>query len=121
MLLCCNLCRTIPSVVRAWGGQAAVNSICTALAPLMHQQQQHCTVSVLLVMYGLPRLLIGSIVAHELMHAYLRMRNVAGLPLQVRAGVAICADSACVCVCLHKVASTRTLCSRHVDSVAYIE
>jgi hypothetical protein len=48
------------------------------------QQQQTCTVSVLLVMYGLPRLLIGSIVAHELMHAYLRMRNVAGLPLQVQ-------------------------------------
>lgn len=47
------------------------------------QPMQHCTVSVLLVMYGLPRLLIGSIVAHELMHAYLRMRNVAGLPLQV--------------------------------------
>jgi len=75
-------CRTIPSVVRTLGGQAAVNSISTALAPLM--QQQHCTVSVLLVMYGLPRLLIGSIVAHELMHAYLRMRHVAGLPLQVR-------------------------------------
>jgi hypothetical protein len=70
-------------VVRAWGGSAgAVSSISTALAPLM--QQQTCTVSVLLVMYGLPRLLIGSIVAHELMHAYLRMRNVAGLPLQVR-------------------------------------
>jgi hypothetical protein len=47
------------------------------------QPMQHCTVSVLLVMYGLPRLLIGSIVAHELMHAYMRMRNVAGLPLQV--------------------------------------
>lgn len=68
--------------MRTWGGQAGgVSSISTALAHLM--QQQHCTVSVLLVMYGLPRLLIGSIVAHELMHAYLRMRNVAGLPLQV--------------------------------------
>lgn len=84
-------------MVRAWGGQAgAVSSISTALAPLMQQQQpqQHCTVSVLLVMYGLPRLLIGSIVAHELMHAYLRMRNVAGLPLQV--GVLCCG---CVVLC----------------------
>jgi hypothetical protein len=48
--------------------------------------QQHCSVSALLVMYGLPRLLLGSIVAHELMHAYLRMRHVTGLPLQVGKG-----------------------------------
>jgi hypothetical protein len=56
------------------------------MAPL----QQHCSVSALLVMYGLPRLLLGSIVAHELMHAYLRMRHVTGLPLQV--GVVLDAD-----------------------------
>lgn len=79
-----SACRTIPSVVRNRAGQAgAVSSVSTALAPLLQQPQQHCTVSVLLVLYGLPRLLIGSIVAHELMHAYLRMRHVAGLPLQV--------------------------------------
>eukprot|EP00775_Hariotina_reticulata_P004383 gene4383-4637_t len=77
---------TIPSVVRAVNGglQAAVSSISTPLMPL---QEQRCSVSVLLVMYGLPRLLIGSIIAHELMHAYLRMRHVAGLPLQVEEGL----------------------------------
>ncbi len=75
------------------GHAGAISSVSTALAPLM--QQQHCTVSVLLVMYGLPRLLIGSIVAHELMHAYLRMRNVAGLPLQVCA-CASCTHMMCV-------------------------
>ncbi|WIA18924.1 hypothetical protein OEZ85_003595 [Tetradesmus obliquus] len=79
---------TIPSVVRAVGqglgfGAAPVSSIATRMAPL----QQHCSVSALLVMYGLPRLLLGSIVAHELMHAYLRMRHVTGLPLQVEEGL----------------------------------
>jgi hypothetical protein len=82
-------------VVRAVGqglgfGAAPVSSIATRMAPL----QQHCSVSALLVMYGLPRLLLGSIVAHELMHAYLRMRHVTGLPLQVRGPA--CASAACV-------------------------
>jgi hypothetical protein len=63
------------------------------------QPMQHCTVSVLLVMYGLPRLLIGSIVAHELMHAYLRMRNVAGLPLQVCLSVGGGGGGPCLEVC----------------------
>jgi hypothetical protein len=73
---------TIPSVMRVLTGgvQAAVSSVSTSLSPL---QEQRCSVSVLLVMYGLPRLLTGSIIAHELMHAYLRMRHVTGLPLQV--------------------------------------
>lgn len=87
------LCSTIPSVVRALGGQVAVSSINT----LLQRPQQHCTVSSLLVMYGLPRLLIGSIIAHELMHAYLRMRHVAGLPLQVCA----CACARACCGCRH--------------------
>eukprot|EP00879_Flechtneria_rotunda_P008339 GHRR01008734.1.p1 GENE.GHRR01008734.1~~GHRR01008734.1.p1 ORF type:complete len:345 (+),score=60.44 GHRR01008734.1:820-1854(+) len=74
---------TIPSVVRAVAGVASISSITTRLAP-QFPQQQHCSVSVILVMYGLPRLLTGSIIAHELMHAYLRMRHVTGLPLQVK-------------------------------------
>lgn len=82
--ICCLRCSTIPSVVRAMGSSfmGAVNSINTRVAPM----QQHCSVSTILVMYGLPRLLLGSIVAHELMHAYLRMRHVTGLPLQVKGG-----------------------------------
>ena len=46
-----------------------------------------CSVSAILVMYGLPRLLTGCIIAHELMHAWLRMRNVASLDPQVEEGL----------------------------------
>jgi hypothetical protein len=37
--------------------------------------------------YGLPRLLTGCIIAHELMHAWLRMRNITGLAPQVEEGL----------------------------------
>ncbi|XP_024399365.1 LIM domain-containing protein HDR3 isoform X2 [Physcomitrium patens] len=35
---------------------------------------RHCEVTAILVLYGLPRLLTGSILAHELMHAWLRLQ-----------------------------------------------
>ncbi len=38
-------------------------------------------------MFGLPRLLTGCIIAHELMHAWLRMRNIASLDPQVEEGL----------------------------------
>lgn len=44
---------------------------------------ERCSVTCILVLYGLPRLLMGSILAHELLHAYLRMRHVTGLDDQV--------------------------------------
>jgi Protein DA1 len=77
---------SIPSVVRAAVAGAGwdVGSVASQLAAPAPGSAR-CTVSALLVMYGLPRLLLGSIVAHELMHAYLRMRHVTGLPLQARA------------------------------------
>lgn len=78
----------IPSVVAALGGAAgAVVATDTLLQRPAMQQQQRCSVSCLLVLYGLPRLLCGSILAHELMHAHLRMRHVVGLPLQVEEGL----------------------------------
>eukprot|EP00246_Nothoceros_aenigmaticus_P004775 TRINITY_DN1646_c0_g1_i1.p1 TRINITY_DN1646_c0_g1~~TRINITY_DN1646_c0_g1_i1.p1 ORF type:complete len:363 (+),score=16.73 TRINITY_DN1646_c0_g1_i1:392-1480(+) len=36
---------------------------------------RHCEVTAVLVLYGLPRLLTGSILAHELMHAWLRLNG----------------------------------------------
>lgn len=35
--------------------------------------RRHCEVTAILVLYGLPRLLTGSILVHELMHAWLRL------------------------------------------------
>lgn len=50
----------------------------------------HCEVTAVLVLYGLPRLLTGSILAHELMHAWLRLSGVSHrqLPLEVEEGLA---------------------------------
>ncbi|XP_024365337.1 protein DA1 [Physcomitrium patens] len=36
---------------------------------------RHCEVTAILVLYGLPRLLTGSILAHELMHAWIRLQG----------------------------------------------
>eukprot|EP00798_Chlamydomonas_sp_ICE-L_P001389 gene1389-32758_t len=47
-----------------------------------------CTVSAILVYSGFPRLLSGSIIAHELLHAYLRLKNITGLKLQNEEGLA---------------------------------
>ncbi|KAG0617179.1 hypothetical protein M758_5G170200 [Ceratodon purpureus] len=40
-----------------------------------HKLTRHCEVTAILVLYGLPRLLTGSILAHELMHAWLRLQG----------------------------------------------
>jgi hypothetical protein len=41
--------------------------------PEMRKITRHCEVTAILVLYGLPRLLTGSILAHELMHAWIRL------------------------------------------------
>ena len=47
----------------------------------------HKQVTAVLVLYGLPWLLTGSILAHELMHAWLRLSNVRQLSLDVEEGL----------------------------------
>lgn len=44
-------------------------------------------VTAILVQYGLPWLLTGSILAHELMHAYLRLAGLTQLSLDVEEGL----------------------------------
>lgn len=44
-------------------------------------------VTAILVLYGLPWLLTGSILAHECMHAWLRLRGVTRLPLETEEGL----------------------------------
>ncbi|XP_024521231.1 protein DA1-related 1 isoform X2 [Selaginella moellendorffii] len=46
--------------------------------------RRQCEVTAILVLYGLPRLLTGSILAHELMHAWLRLN---GYPHQLNPAV----------------------------------
>ncbi|CAL0308934.1 unnamed protein product [Lupinus luteus] len=46
-----------------------------------------CEVTAILVLYGLPRLLTGAILAHELMHAWLRLKGYRNLNLEVEEGI----------------------------------
>ncbi|KAE9591276.1 hypothetical protein Lal_00038585 [Lupinus albus] len=46
-----------------------------------------CEVTAILVLYGLPRLLTGAILAHELMHAWLRLKGYRNLNLDVEEGI----------------------------------
>lgn len=53
--------------------------------PPVDQRQRHVTV--IMVLKGLPRLLTGSILAHEVMHAYLKLKTDTRLPPQVEEGL----------------------------------
>jgi len=48
---------------------------------------RHCEVTAILILYGLPRLLTGSILAHEMMHAWLRLKGYRNLTPDVEEGI----------------------------------
>ncbi|XP_047336375.1 protein DA1-like [Impatiens glandulifera] len=48
---------------------------------------RRCEVTAILVLYGLPRLLTGSILAHEMMHAWLRLKGFRTLSEDVEEGI----------------------------------
>ncbi|ESW28870.1 hypothetical protein PHAVU_002G024900 [Phaseolus vulgaris] len=48
---------------------------------------RRCEVTAILVLYGLPRLLTGSILAHEMMHAWLRFKGYPNLSPEVEEGI----------------------------------
>ncbi|EPS58140.1 hypothetical protein M569_16676, partial [Genlisea aurea] len=48
---------------------------------------RHCEVTAILILYGLPRLLTGSILAHEMMHAWLRLNGYPNLSPEVEEGI----------------------------------
>lgn len=48
---------------------------------------RRCEVTAILILYGLPRLLTGSILAHEMMHAWLRLRGYRTLRQDVEEGI----------------------------------
>ncbi|CAH8354220.1 unnamed protein product [Eruca vesicaria subsp. sativa] len=60
------------------------------LGPLATESQtlvSGCPVTAILILYGLPRLLTGSIMAHEMMHAYLRLNGFNNLNNVVEEGL----------------------------------
>ncbi|KAF8692241.1 hypothetical protein HU200_039846 [Digitaria exilis] len=48
---------------------------------------RRCEVTAILILYGLPRLQTGSILAHEMMHAYLRLKGFRNLSIEVEEGI----------------------------------
>ncbi|XP_066360238.1 protein DA1-related 1-like isoform X1 [Miscanthus floridulus] len=48
---------------------------------------RRCEVTAILILYGLPRLLTGSILAHEMMHAFLRLKGYRTLSPEVEEGI----------------------------------
>ncbi|GLT39103.1 hypothetical protein SLA2020_133100 [Shorea laevis] len=48
---------------------------------------RQCEVTAILILYGLPRLLTGSILAHEMMHGWLRLKGYPNLSLEVEEGI----------------------------------
>lgn len=48
---------------------------------------RRCEVTAILILYGLPRLLTGSILAHEMMHAWLRLNGYPNLSPDVEEGI----------------------------------
>ncbi|KAK6115861.1 hypothetical protein DH2020_008130 [Rehmannia glutinosa] len=48
---------------------------------------RHCEVTAILILYGLPRLLTGTILAHEMMHAWLRLNGYRNLRQDVEEGI----------------------------------
>nr|XP_018686648.1 PREDICTED: protein DA1-related 1-like [Musa acuminata subsp. malaccensis]XP_018686649.1 PREDICTED: protein DA1-related 1-like [Musa acuminata subsp. malaccensis]XP_018686650.1 PREDICTED: protein DA1-related 1-like [Musa acuminata subsp. malaccensis]XP_018686651.1 PREDICTED: protein DA1-related 1-like [Musa acuminata subsp. malaccensis]XP_018686652.1 PREDICTED: protein DA1-related 1-like [Musa acuminata subsp. malaccensis] len=48
---------------------------------------RRCEVTAILILYGLPRLLTGCILAHEMMHAWLRLQGYRSLSQEVEEGI----------------------------------
>ncbi|CAN6334786.1 unnamed protein product [Urochloa humidicola] len=52
-----------------------------------YKLSRRCEVTAILILYGLPRLQTGSILAHEMMHAYLRLKGFRNLSIEVEEGI----------------------------------
>ncbi|KAG6674860.1 hypothetical protein I3842_15G068300 [Carya illinoinensis] len=52
-----------------------------------YKLSRRCEVTAILILYGLPRLLTGSILAHEMMHAWLRLQGYPNLSQDVEEGI----------------------------------
>ncbi|KAL0543009.1 hypothetical protein IC582_018096 [Cucumis melo] len=61
-----------------------------SILKLLTQQRRlvrNCEVTAILILYGLPRLLTGSILAHEMMHAWLRLQGYPNLKPEIEEGI----------------------------------
>ncbi|KAG7941633.1 hypothetical protein I3843_16G054800 [Carya illinoinensis] len=83
--LCLSEEQTISTVSRRpriGAGNRAMNMITEPF-----KLRRHCEVTAILILYGLSRLLTGSILAHEMMHAWLRLKGYPSLSQDVEEGI----------------------------------
>ncbi|KAF9596094.1 hypothetical protein IFM89_007147 [Coptis chinensis] len=82
--LCLSEEQTVSSILRRprFGGNRLVG-----LRTHPQKLSRKCEVTAILVLYGLPRLLTGSILAHELMHGFLRLKGYKNLNPEVEEGI----------------------------------
>ncbi|KAF2295102.1 hypothetical protein GH714_031504 [Hevea brasiliensis] len=83
--LCLSEEHTIPTVSRGPRIGAGYRFIDLITEP--YRLSRRCEVTAILILYGLPRLLTGSILAHEMMHAWLRLKGYPNLSPEVEEGI----------------------------------
>lgn len=74
--------RTILRRPRIGGGHRIIDMITEP-----YRLVRRCEVTAILILFGLPRLLTGSILAHEMMHAWLRLNGYPNLKPEVEEGI----------------------------------
>ncbi|XP_030512257.1 protein DA1-related 1-like isoform X2 [Rhodamnia argentea] len=83
--LCLSEGRSVPTVMRRARIGAGNQFIDMITEP--YKLVRSCDVTAILILYGLPRLLTGSILAHEMMHAWLRLEGYPNLSPEVEEGI----------------------------------
>ncbi|CAI0435356.1 unnamed protein product [Linum tenue] len=81
--LCLSEEQTISQVRKRFGGGQRPMDMITEPYKLIRR----CDVTAILILYGLPRLLTGSILAHEMMHAWMRLKGYQPLSQDVEEGI----------------------------------
>ncbi|KAJ6997264.1 hypothetical protein NC653_013744 [Populus alba x Populus x berolinensis] len=83
--LCLSEEQTVTTVLRRTRIGAGYPFIDIRTEP--YRLSPRCEVTAILILYGLPRLLTGSILAHEMMHAWLRLKGYPNLRPEVEEGI----------------------------------
>ncbi|KAL3639238.1 hypothetical protein CASFOL_017145 [Castilleja foliolosa] len=83
--LCLSEEQTVSSILRRPRGGGGNRAMGMRTEP--YKLTRHCEVTAILILYGLPRLLTGSILAHEMMHAWLRLNGFRTLRQDVEEGI----------------------------------
>ncbi|XP_019421887.1 PREDICTED: protein DA1-related 1-like [Lupinus angustifolius] len=83
--LCLSEEQTVTTILRRPSIGAGYRMVDMITEP--YRLTRRCEVTAILVLYGLPRMLTGSILAHEMMHAWLRLKGYHNLSPEVEEGI----------------------------------